>query len=209
MTRSDTTNWDKLLEETCDSISKEYGYEKRYSPLNTHPGYGGKYDLKKYYGPIGDSNRRVITKFHGCKDDRDGTSIVASSADYFDRISESNQHPLDQQLLRDIKDNSFLFIGYSLTDINLKYLLNQIYFRRWKANSKQRSDTKFYFITLDDPRELSMYKMNYLRNCNDIVPIFLCDEDHLLHRVKGKSQKAINEKNKIRKEEICNFLDGL
>lgn len=59
-----------------------------------------------------------IIKLHGDFDD--DSSLVLTESNYFDRLSFDS--PLDVQLRADMLANSFLYIGYSLRDINMRLL---------------------------------------------------------------------------------------
>ena len=63
-----------------------------------------------------------IVKFHG--DFEDDSSIVLTETSYFNRLGFES--PLDIKLRADLLGRSILFIGYSLTDINIRYLLYKL-----------------------------------------------------------------------------------
>lgn len=59
-----------------------------------------------------------IVKFHGDFDD--DTSLVLDETSFFERLEFES--PLDIKLRADVLGRSVLFIGYSLSDINIRYL---------------------------------------------------------------------------------------
>lgn len=88
-----------------------------------------------------------IVKFHGDFDDDE--SIVLTESSYFDRLSFES--PLDVKLRADALGRSILFLGYSLTDINLRYLLYKIH-RQWEQSAWASVRPKSYvFLTRPNP----------------------------------------------------------
>lgn len=84
-----------------------------------------------------------IIKFHGDFEDRD--SMVLGESSYFDRLSFES--PLDIKLRADVLGKSVLFIGYSLTDINIRllfYKLSQL----WDADAGAGAQPMSYFFSL-------------------------------------------------------------
>lgn len=72
--------------------------------------------------------RTQIVKLHGDVDDE--ASIVLTESQYFDRLDFES--PLDVKLRADVTGRSVLFIGYSLTDINVRYLFYKLS-RLWES----------------------------------------------------------------------------
>lgn len=66
--------------------------------------------------------RRQIVKFHGDFDDE--SSIVLDETSYFQRLNYES--PLDIKLSNDVLGNSVLFIGYSISDINIRLLFYRL-----------------------------------------------------------------------------------
>lgn len=71
-----------------------------------------------------------IIKFHG--DFADDDSIVLTESDYFNRLDFES--PLDIKLRADLLGKSVLFIGYSLSDINIRYMLYKLH-RQWSETT--------------------------------------------------------------------------
>ncbi|MBN1240052.1 MAG: SIR2 family protein [Gammaproteobacteria bacterium] len=97
-----TTNFDQLLERA---------YEVRGRPINKVVTVG---DLSEI-----DLSLPTVIKFHGDIDDE--SSLMLSETDYFRRLGF--EAPLDIKLRADALGRTVLFIGYSLTDINIRLML--------------------------------------------------------------------------------------
>ena len=70
-----------------------------------------------------------IIKFHG--DLEDDASIVLDESSYFARLDFES--PLDIKLRADVLGRSVVFIGYSLADVNIRYLFYKLS-RLWKQS---------------------------------------------------------------------------
>ena len=71
---------------------------------------------------LADCSKTRLMKYHGTiKNDK---SIVLSESQYFERMDFSSF--LDKQLQKDWKDYSILYLGYSMSDINIKLLLYRL-----------------------------------------------------------------------------------
>ncbi len=83
-------------------------------------------------------DRRQIVKFHGDFDD--DASIVLDETSYYERLSFDS--PLDIKLSNDVLGNSVLFIGYSISDINIRllfYRLTKMWGRHVLASARPKS----------------------------------------------------------------------
>ena len=103
-----TTNYDRCLEKAMDILGKKY---------KTIVDVKDMADLEP--------DIVQIVKFHGDVMDKD--SIVLSESQYFDRLNFETS--LDIKLRADMLGKSILFVGYSLSDINIRmmlYKLNQL-----------------------------------------------------------------------------------
>jgi hypothetical protein len=88
-----------------------------------------------------------IIKYHGDFDD--DASIVLTEQDYFKRLSFES--PLDVKLRADSLGRPLLFIGYSLSDINVRLLLYNLS-RTWKdAGFGQHQPASYLFQSQPDP----------------------------------------------------------
>jgi hypothetical protein len=82
--------------------------------------------------------RRQIIKFHGDFDD--DAPIVLDETSYYERLSFDS--PLDIKLSHDVLGHSVLFIGYSISDINIRllfYRLTNMWSRHSLASARPRS----------------------------------------------------------------------
>jgi hypothetical protein len=109
-----TTNYDRWIEKAFEYYRKPY--------------------LK--IASVGDlasiaRSKTQIVKFHGDFDD--DTSIVLDETSYFERLEFES--PLDIKLRSDVLGRSVLFIGYSLSDINIRYLFYRLA-NLWKKTSR-------------------------------------------------------------------------
>ena len=113
-----TTNYDRWLERAFDKLKAPYTKIANVRDL---------LDIK-----VG---RTQIVKFHGDFDD--DTSLVFTESSYLERLELES--PLDIKLRADILGKSMLFIGYSLSDINMRFLLYKLH-KVW--NSAQYWQTR-------------------------------------------------------------------
>jgi hypothetical protein len=72
--------------------------------------------------PLADASAPMIVKFHGDLDEPD--SMILAETDYFGRLLFEG--PLDIRLTADAFERAVLFIGYSLSDVNLRYMLYRL-----------------------------------------------------------------------------------
>jgi len=106
-----TTNYDRWLEAAFDHHGERYVKIVNVS------------DLSRIHPDV-----RQIVKFHG--DFENDDSIVLDETSFFRRLDFES--PLDIKLRADVLGRSVLFIGYSLVDINIRYLFYKLS-RLWKA----------------------------------------------------------------------------
>lgn len=119
-----TTNYDRWIEKAY-----EY-YNKPYAKIT---------DVRN----IAQITERItqIVKFHGDFDD--DRSITLAESSYFERLDFSR--PLDIKLKSDLLGKGVLFIGYSLTDINVRFLFYQIH-KMWDESEFKDVRPKSYFF---------------------------------------------------------------
>lgn len=116
-----TTNYDRWLEMAHDKFEVPYDKIASVSDLVS-----------------ANESRRQIVKFHGDFDNED--SIVLDETSYFQRLNYDS--PLDIKLSNDILGNSVLFIGYSISDINIRllfYRLTEMWGRSVLPSARPRS----------------------------------------------------------------------
>lgn len=100
-----TTNYDHLLERAFEL------HGKRFNKTVTAK------DIARE-----DPSLPTIVKFHGDLDD--ASSLVVTETDYFRRLSF--KEPLDIKLTADAFARTVLFVGYSLSDVNLRLMLHRM-----------------------------------------------------------------------------------
>lgn len=93
-----------------------------------------------------------IVKFHGDFDD--DNSLVLAETKYFERLAFED--PLDIKLRADALGRSLLFVGYSLSDINMRLLLYRLQ-KTWEASGEVSHRPKsFVFMARPDPVQESV-----------------------------------------------------
>jgi hypothetical protein len=88
-----------------------------------------------------------IIKLHGDFDDDD--SIVLAETDYLDRLSFES--PLDIKFRADALGKTILFVGYSLSDLNIRFLLHRLW-KTWRSSGYERDRPQsFVFMLRPNP----------------------------------------------------------
>jgi len=95
-----------------------------------------------------DTKKTQIIKFHGDMDDE--ASIVLGESSYFSRFDFES--PLDIKLRADMLGKSILFLGYSLSDINMRFLFYKLD-RLWQTSGSGDKRPKSY-IYLSEPNPI-------------------------------------------------------
>ena len=119
-----TTNYDRWLE-----IAFEH-YRRPYSKITNVT------DLVR----IRDGATQIV-KFHGDFDD--DRSLVLDESSYFERLEFES--PLDIKLRSDVLARSVLFIGYSLSDVSLRYLFYKLD-KLWRIHGKTSARPRSYIF---------------------------------------------------------------
>lgn len=120
-----TTNFDRLLESAFESHGKKYQR------------VAGVGDLTRLRQGV-----TQIVKFHGDFDD--DSSIVLDESKYFERLAFES--PLDIKLRSDVLGRTVLFIGYSLSDINVRYLFFRLA-NLWRAAGRGAEQPESYVFS--------------------------------------------------------------
>ncbi|MBP6733735.1 MAG: SIR2 family protein [Chromatiaceae bacterium] len=120
-----TTNYDRWLERAFEAHGRDYTKIASVSDIPS----------------IKDGVTQIV-KFHGDFDDDD--TIVLDESGYFDRLEFES--PLDIKLRSDVLGKAVLFVGYSLSDINLRYLFYKLA-KLWKAEKRSGVQPRSYFFT--------------------------------------------------------------
>ncbi len=125
-----TTNYDRWLEKAFECYRKPYAKIANMDDLNF---------ISK--------EKTQIIKFHG--DLGDESSIVLDETSYFERMEFES--PLDIKLRADVMGRSVLFIGYSFSDINIRYLFYRLA-HLWKSASRGgKQPMSFLFSNRPNP----------------------------------------------------------
>lgn len=94
-----------------------------------------------------------IVKFHGDFDDAE--TLVLTESNYFDRLEF--EHPLDIMLRADVLRRPVLFIGYSLADVNMRYLFHKLA-KVWSDPAvKDSRRESFIFMVQPNPIEEALF----------------------------------------------------
>jgi len=125
-----TTNYDNSLE-----IAHKY-YKKDFVKIT------GVKDIKNIH-----TTKRQIIKFHG--DFTDDDSIVLSESSYFERLDFDT--PLDIKFRSDVLGKSILFIGYSLSDINIRFIFYKLAKTWEESGQKENRPPLFVFTSKTNP----------------------------------------------------------
>jgi hypothetical protein len=122
-----------------------------------------------------------IVKFHG--DFEDDGSIILTESSHFDRLPLES--PLDLKLRSDLLNRAALFIGYSVSDVGIRYLLYRLH-KLWSGSGFGQVRPRAY-VYLGRPNPV---QARVLGNWG-IVPLFCDEEDigqglqRLLERLRG------------------------
>ncbi|MFC3079217.1 SIR2 family protein [Phenylobacterium terrae] len=88
-----------------------------------------------------------IVKFHG--DFEDDQSLVLAETDYFNRLNFAS--PLDVKFRADALGRTILFIGYSMSDLNIRLLLHRLW-ETWRLSGYEKSrPASFVFMPRPNP----------------------------------------------------------
>jgi len=144
-----TTNWDSWIER---------GFERECIPFETIVTHYDFISPRAYSYPTSRSSGVIvpdsdlpetrkryagssIVKFHG--DFSNPETIVFRETDYYDRLEF--EHPLDIKLRNDIFGRSVVFIGYSFSDPNVRYLWHKL--NKMMATVESRDRVHSFFVT--------------------------------------------------------------
>lgn len=153
-----TTNYDRNIERIFELRSKPF--TKISSVLDVAT------------APLGQTQ---IIKFHGDFDD--DASLVLTESDYFERLEFES--PLDVKFRADVLGRSILFVGYSLSDLNLRLLLYRLQ-KTWATAGYAAKRPQSYIVLLrPDPVQESVLTSRGIRpivsealNPKDALPEF-------------------------------------
>lgn len=132
-----TTNYDHTIEKALELYVKPY---KRIVDVGDLVGI--------------DQTITQVVKFHGDVVMED--SIVLTESDYFRRLDFES--PMDIKLRSDILGRSILFIGYSLSDINIRLLIYKLN-ALWKMTNQSKHRPKSYiFLPTPNPIQKEIFE---------------------------------------------------
>jgi len=124
-----TTNYDRWIEQAFDNWDRPYVKITNVGDLATKMQKGTQ-----------------IVKLHGDFDD--DASLVLDETSYFERLEFET--PLDIKLRSDTLGKSVLFLGYSLTDINIRLLFYKLA-NLWKKERVAQQPPSFIFFPRPNP----------------------------------------------------------
>lgn len=129
-----TTNYDRWLEMSFEARNKPFHKITNAADLT-----------------VAAEGRTEIIKFHG--DFQDDDSLVLTESSYFQRMQFET--PLDIRLRSDSLARPLLFVGYSLHDINTRYLLFRLQ-ELWKnsPHADQRPTSYILMTERDEAQEV-------------------------------------------------------
>lgn len=120
-----TTNYDRWIEKAFELYGKRFIKIASVSDI-----------------PLIKDGVTQVIKFHGDFDNDD--TIVLDESSYYERLEFET--PLDIKLRSDVLGKSVLFIGYSLTDVNLRFLFYKLA-KLWKTNNGGGVQPRSYVFT--------------------------------------------------------------
>lgn len=132
-----TTNYEEALEEAFAAEGRKHQKIAKIEDLASIP-----------------ADAIQIVKFHG--DMNDEESIVLAERDYFERLNFDT--PLDIKLRADMLTKSILFLGYSMSDINIRLLSHKLD-RLWKESRNADKRPKSYiFMAQPNPIQEKIFQ---------------------------------------------------
>jgi len=145
-----TTNYDRWLEKAYEARGKSYRKITNVGDL-THPLDGAT----------------EVIKFHG--DFEDDASLVLTEANYFRRMSFET--PLDIRLRADSLARPLLFVGYSMHDMNTRYLLFRLQELWQSSDCIGRRPVSYVLMTQSQPAQETVLRSR------GVEPLVWEDED--------------------------------
>lgn len=148
-----TTNYDSLIENTINIWNGKKNVDIKFDSI---------YNLKTM-NDARESNINII-KLHG--DLREVENIVLNQSSYFDRYDFESC--LDIQLRADMLKKSILFLGYSFSDINIKYMFHKLN-KLWDDIDDCKRTESYIFLTENNEVQKKILEKNKM------IPI-ICNE---------------------------------
>lgn len=165
-----TTNFDRNLETAFDLRGKEYV----------------KIVNAKDVARIREGVPQIV-KYHGDFDD--DASIVIAETDYLERLSFES--PLDIKFRSDSLGKTILFIGYSMSDLNIRFLLHRLW-KTWNGSGYERDRPQSYvFMLRPNPVEQAVLEQWGLR----VLTEKDCPPEEALERFLTELSQSLEEDN--------------
>jgi hypothetical protein len=163
-----TSNFDRNLETSFDLLGKDYVKIVNAKDIaRVRPGVA------------------QIVKYHGDFDD-DG-SIVIAETDYLERLSFES--PLDIKFRSDALGKTILFIGYSMTDLNIRFLMHRLW-KTWAGSGYERDRPQSYvFMLRPNPVEQAVLEQWGLQ----VLMEKECPPEQALERFLTKLSEAVEK----------------
>ncbi|MDD4437679.1 MAG: SIR2 family protein [Tissierellia bacterium] len=120
-----TTNYDMHIEKSYSDVGKQVNVISKYEHFLRARQF---------------ENRTEVLKFHGSLEFKE--SIILTENQYFERMDLEGA--LDQKFRADALTNSFLFIGYSFSDPNIRYIFYKLH--KLRKNISNNSNPIYSYI---------------------------------------------------------------
>ncbi|OAP36957.1 Sir2 family NAD-dependent protein deacetylase [Sinorhizobium glycinis] len=125
-----TTNYDSNLEVAYDVLGKRHAKISHARDMATAP--AGVTQIIKYHGDFDDAETLILTE-----------------TDYFNRLSFDS--PLDVRFRSDALGATVLFIGYSMSDLNIRLLLHRIWSTWQRSGYESDRPQSYVFMYRPNP----------------------------------------------------------
>jgi hypothetical protein len=148
-----TTNWDSWIERGFHKESVPYHKVVIPDDLASYDPFGTTGFVQASHRGAGTKTRypkTQIVKFHG--DFSRPNTIVVRESDYFRKLDF--EHPLDIRLRSDIIGRSVLFIGYSFTDLNMRYMWYKLTNMMASVNNAPLNNAPRSFLVMPNPNPI-------------------------------------------------------
>lgn len=162
-----TTNWDGLIENLFDGYTTYTGQEELL--------FSNTYNIGEIY------------KIHGCSSNPE--SLVLTDSDYFD-YNNKNAY-LASKLITIFVEHPVIFIGYSITDDNIRSLLKSISLCIG-TNKLEKLRDNLIFLDRNEPSSGPVIETSYLHFDNVQVPvkiIKISDYSHVYRAIHSFERK--------------------
>lgn len=125
-----TTNYDSNLESAYEVYGKRYAKISHVRDIASTP-----------------AGVTRIIKYHGDFDDHD--TLILTETDYFNRLSFES--PLDVRFRSDALEATVLFVGYSMSDLNIRLLLHRIWSTWQRSGHEKDRPASYVFMYRPNP----------------------------------------------------------